>query len=361
MRSAPLPSDARLVAIRVWLVIVAGLVVATLVIGGATRLTESGLSIVEWKPVTGLVPPMSEAGWLSELEKYKAIPQYQIVNRGMTLAAFKTIYWWEWAHRLAARLAGAAFLLPFLWFLWRGWIAPRLRPRLWAIFALGALQGGVGWWMVASGLDKRIDVSQYRLALHLTIACVLYAAIVWTVARLSPPDRIEVTGRVKLGAATLLGLVLIQIYLGALVAGLDAGLTYNTWPLIDGRLVPAATELFADEPLWRNFFENRLTVQFDHRMIAYLLWAVAVAHAIDVARTTPARAVLTRAALLAGAVTLQAVVGIVTLLGQVPIGLAMLHQAMAIVVLTIAVLHAERLLPARPHVARIGSAVPSSP
>jgi cytochrome c oxidase assembly protein subunit 15 len=340
--------------------IVAALVVATLVIGGATRLTESGLSIVEWKPVTGLVPPMSEAAWLSELEKYKAIPQYEIVNRGMTLAAFKTIYWWEWAHRLAARLAGAAFLLPFLWFLWRGWIEPRLRPRLWAIFALGALQGGVGWWMVSSGLDKRIDVSQYRLALHLTLACVLYAAIVWTVARLTAPDRGDAPIHVRVGAAVLLGLVLIQIYLGALVAGLDAGLTYNTWPLIDGRLVPAATELLADEPVWRNFFENRLTVQFDHRMAAYLLWVAAVAHAIDVARTQSARDALARAVVLAGAVTLQAMLGIVTLLGQVPLGWALLHQAMAIVVLTIAVLHAERLLPARPHAARIGSAIPST-
>jgi heme a synthase len=160
-------------AIRVWLLAVAAMIFAMVLVGGATRLTESGLSITEWQPVTGTIPPLSETAWQAEFEKYKAIPQYQQMNRGMSLAEFKTIFWWEWAHRLLGRLIGAAFLLPFLWFLWRGRVEPGLRSRLWAIFGLGALQGAVGWWMVASGLAERTEVSQYRLAFHLTLVCVI--------------------------------------------------------------------------------------------------------------------------------------------------------------------------------------------
>jgi cytochrome c oxidase assembly protein subunit 15 len=343
-----LPSSSRhRRAVRLWLLAAALLVLATLIIGGATRLTESGLSIVEWKPVTGIVPPLSDGAWQAEFNKYKAIPQYQILNRGMTLAEFATIYWWEWTHRIAARVAVAAFLLPFLWFLWRGWIEPPLRMRLWAIFGLGALQGAVGWWMVASGLDTRIDVSQYRLALHLTLACLVYAAIVWTVARLASERRSEAPARIRAGAIGLLVIVLTQIYLGALVAGLHAGLAYNTWPLIDGRLVPATTELFASEPHWRNFFENRLTVQFDHRMIAYALVLAAIVHAVDTARAQPGSATMMGALALAAAATIQAALGIATLLTRAPVGLALLHQAMAMAVVTIAVVHAARLAPSK--------------
>jgi len=346
-----LPSADRRRAVRLWLVVAAACVFATLIIGGATRLTESGLSIVEWKPVAGVLPPFTQPAWQAEFEKYQAIPQYRIVNRDMTLDEFKTIYWWEWTHRMAARLAGAAFLLPFLWLLWRGYIARELRLRLWAIFALGALQGAVGWWMVASGLDRRIDVSQYRLALHLTLACLLYTAMVWTAARLAPASSAEPPARVRRGAVLVLLLVLVQIYLGALVAGLDAGLVYNTWPLMGGRLIPDAASLFAGEPAWRNLFDNRLTVQFDHRMMAYALLAAVVLHALDAARThRPAAA---RAALLAAAVTLQAGLGILTLLHQAPLALALLHQATAMVVLTVAVVHAARTVPVRsaPHAA----------
>jgi cytochrome c oxidase assembly protein subunit 15 len=264
----------------------------------------------------------------------------------MTLSDFKTIYWWEWTHRFLGRLVGAAFLLPFLWFLWRGWIEPGLRARLWSIFALGALQGAIGWWMVSSGLSERVDVSQYRLATHLMLACVIYAAIVWTARRLAPcAAAIDSPPRARVGAWFLLVLVLLQIYVGALVAGLDAGLLYNTWPLIDGRLVPGG--LLVGEPWWRNVFENRLTVQFDHRVAAYLLWLAAILHAVDVARTLPR--VVAGAVALAVAVTLQAVLGILTLLYQVPIALALAHQGMALVVLTIAVAHAERLTAVAPN------------
>jgi len=359
MPHPPTHSDTR--AIRRWLVAVALCVVATLVIGGATRLTESGLSIVEWKPVTGTIPPLSGAAWQAEFEKYQAIPQYRVLNRGMTLTEFKTIYWWEWAHRIAARLTGAAFLLPFLWFLWRGRIERALRPRLWAIFGLGALQGAIGWWMVASGLEHRIDVSQYRLALHLTLACVVYAAIVWTAVRLEPAAPSEAPARLRAGAFGLLVLVLVQIYLGALVAGLDAGLIYNTWPLIDGRLVPAATELFAGESLWRNLFENRLTVQFDHRMMAYALLFLALLHAADAARTLRGGPAVWGAWAVVAAVTVQAALGILTLLHQAPLALALTHQATAILVLTIAAVHAARIAAVRSPAVTTSVAVSSSP
>jgi heme a synthase len=334
-------------ALRLWLLAVAGLIFAMVLVGGATRLTESGLSIVEWKPLTGTVPPLSESAWQAEFEKYKTIPQYQQVNRGMTLEEFKLIYRWEWAHRLLGRLIGTAFLLPFLWFLWRGAIEPALRGWLWAIFGLGALQGAVGWWMVASGLAERVNVSPYWLAFHLTLASAIFALIVWTIQRLRPQPVTNAPMRLRATAIILLAMVLCQIYWGALVAGLRAGLLYNTWPLIDGHVVPAAASLFFNEPWWRNLFENPLTVQFTHRMIAYTLWAAALVHAIDCVRA--GRAGL--AIVLAIAVTMQAALGIATLLYQVPISLALAHQGMAIVVLAIAVVHAERLSPKRSVVA----------
>lgn len=331
-------------AIGIWLFVVALLVIATLLVGGATRLTESGLSIVEWKPVTGVLPPLTEMQWQGEFAKYQTIPQYRELNRGMTLTEFKTIFWWEWAHRLLGRAIGAVFLLPFLYFLWRGWVGPGLRRQLWALFALGALQGAVGWWMVYSGLSDRVSVSQYRLAFHMTLACVIYAGIVWTLRGLLPRPLLAVPGRIRASAALLAVLVLLQIYLGALVAGLDAGLTYNTWPLIDGAFVPSAERLWFLAPAWRNFFENDLMVQFVHRMAAYLIWILAILHAVDVARTSGRGVAMTSAAWIAIVVTLQAAIGITTLLYQAPISLALLHQGMAIVVLTFAVIHAQRLV-----------------
>ncbi|MPZ59376.1 MAG: heme A synthase [Rhizobiales bacterium] len=334
--------DPRWRAVRLWLYAVAALIFAMVLVGGATRLTESGLSIVEWQPVTGVLPPLSETAWQAEFEKYQAIPQYQQVNRGMSLADFKAIYRWEWTHRLMGRLIGAAFLLPFLWFLWRGWIRPGLRWRLWAIFGLGTVQGAVGWWMVASGLSERTSVSQYRLAFHLTFACVIYAGVLWTAQRMVPRPIELIPRRMAVTASILVLLLLAQIYLGALVAGLRAGLIYNTWPLIDGAIVPKAASLFFEQPWWRNFFENTLTVQFNHRMMAYAIWLVTLWHLSDVWRM-PSRPCLAGAAALFAVVTLQAALGIVTLLYQAPLSLALAHQGMAMVVLTVAVLHAERL------------------
>ncbi len=332
-------------AVRLWLFAVAALMVVTLVVGGATRLTESGLSIVEWKPVTGVLPPLSPEEWQTEFEKYKTIPQYRELNRGMGLASFKTIYWWEWSHRVLARLVGAVFLLPFLFFLWKGWIEPRLKLRLWFLFGCGAMLGAVGWWMVSSGLTARVSVSQYRLGFHLTLACAIYAAILWTALRLPGHLVTPAPLRLRATAIGLVGAVILQIYLGALVAGLDAGLTYNTWPLIDGAVIPSAERLWFETPGWRNLFENALTVQFNHRMVAYALWLAALLHAVDAARRGSAAAA--GAIALAAAMTVQAAVGVATLLYQAPISLALIHQAMAIVVLTIAVFHAVRITPQR--------------
>jgi cytochrome c oxidase assembly protein subunit 15 len=333
-------------AVRVWLWSVAALIFAMVLVGGATRLTESGLSIVEWRPVTGALPPLSQADWQAEFAKYQAIPQYKAINHGMTLEDFKSIYWWEWAHRLLGRIIGAAFLLPFLWFLWRRAIPAEMRPRFWAIFGLGAFQGAVGWWMVASGLADRISVSQYRLAFHLTLALVIYAAIVWTARGLAREAAPPAPARLRATAFGLVGLVFLQIYAGALVAGLDAGMTYNTWPLIDGAFVPAAHKLLSLAPAWRNVFENDLTVQFLHRMIGYTLWLVALAHAFDAMRHGDGRS-RDLALALAATLTLQAGLGIATLLYVVPLGLALAHQAGAVLVLTLAVMHAARLAPER--------------
>ena len=329
-------------AVRWWLIGVAALIALMVLVGGATRLTESGLSIVEWKPVTGSLPPLTSAQWQEAFEGYKKIPQYRELNAGMTLAEFKTIFWWEWSHRLLGRFIGIAYLLPFLYFLWRGGLSADLKRRLWAIFGLGALQGAVGWWMVASGLTQRTEVSQYRLAAHLILALVIFAAVVWTVRRMSARPAVAAPQRLKLFSQLLLALTFLQIYFGALVAGLRAGRAYNTWPDIDGAFIPSAQRLFFEEPWWRNLFDNVLTVQFEHRMTAYLLLAVALWHAIDATRAR-AGAAMSGAWAFVAAVLLQAVLGVLTLLNQVPIDLALSHQAVAIVALSIAVVNVEHL------------------
>jgi cytochrome c oxidase assembly protein subunit 15 len=306
-------------AVQLWLYVVAALIFVTLIVGGTTRLTESGLSITEWKPVTGVLPPMSEQGWQDEFGKYREIPQYRELNRGMTVNEFKTIYWWEWTHRLLARLVGAAFLLPMLFFLWRRMIPPPLKARLWVIFGAGAALGAVGWWMVSSGLagSARVSVSQYRLAFHLTLACVIYVAILWTARGISPRSAANVAPRLRTCAFALVILVLLQIYLGALVAGLGAGRSFNTWPLIDGTFIPSAARLWFETPWWRNLFENVLTVQFDHRMLAYTIWVLALVHAEDAWGTPAFRSAFAVAVM----VSAQATQGNVKLLHVSPQGL----------------------------------------
>jgi heme a synthase len=348
MTGYPAQNTPATAAVRWWLLSVAALIAIMVLVGGATRLTESGLSITEWKPVTGALPPLGQEQWTQAFEGYKAIPQYRELNAGMNLAQFKSIFWWEWSHRMLGRVIGMVYLLPFLWFLWRGSLGGELKRRLWFIFALGGLQGVVGWWMVASGLSERVEVSQYRLATHLVLALFIFAAIVWTLRRLAGRPPVVATARLKATSVALLVLTFVQLYMGALVAGLRAGKIYNTWPDIDGGFIPSSARLFFEQPWWRNLFDNTLTVQFEHRMTAYALFVLAILHAFDAIRARAGSAVVGGALWLVAVITLQATLGILTLLNQAPIDLALTHQAVAIAVLTCAVFQAERLAVRQP-------------
>lgn len=332
--------DRRSVVIRGWLVVVAALIVAMVVVGGATRLTHSGLSITEWQPIVGVVPPLDQAAWQEAFTKYQQTPEFRAINPDMTLAQFKGIFWWEWSHRMLGRLIGVVVLLPLIAFWVGGWIGRALLPKFIAIFLLGGLQGAVGWWMVASGLTERTDVSQYRLTIHLTLACAILAYVVWVAGSLAQTFGARAVRAVRVVAAAIVALTFVQIFLGGLVAGLDAGLTFNTWPLMDGALIPF--NLFTQSPLWLNVFENVGVVQFDHRIGAYVLLAVAVAHAVQ-ARGSPAAP---GAYVLAGLIVAQAALGVAALVAVVPFGLALAHQFGAVVVLWAAVAHLRGTVPA---------------
>jgi cytochrome c oxidase assembly protein subunit 15 len=342
-------SAAGMGGIRVWLFSVAALVFAMVVVGGATRLTDSGLSITEWQPLLGVIPPLSEADWQEAFAKYKAIPEYQLVNRGMSLDEFKVIYWWEWTHRALGRLIGLSFALPFLWFWIRGRLPQGLTPKLLGVLALGGLQGFIGWFMVQSGLVEQVDVSHYRLALHLVTAIVIFGLLLWLALGLTDESRAirlkTATRDQKSLALVLLALALVQIGLGGLVAGLKAGLAYNTWPLMDGRLIP--TGLATIEPWYLNLFENATTVQFTHRMVAYILVALVLWHAWTFAHTAGDRRLLRSAVLLALAVVGQAAVGVwmlITAQGSIPIAFGLAHQAGAVIVFATAIWHQHRIV-----------------
>jgi cytochrome c oxidase assembly protein subunit 15 len=328
-------------AVRVWLLAVATLIFLMVSLGGATRLTGSGLSITEWQPIMGAVPPLSDAAWHEAFEKYKQIPQYEHVNRGMSLAAFKLIYWWEWTHRFLGRLIGVVFLVPFLWFLVTGQLGRQLKWQLGGIFALGGLQGFIGWYMVSSGLAERISVSQYRLALHMTLAVAIFGAVLWVALSLGSAHRrasaARPSRRLTTGAAIIAALVLVQVAAGAFVAGLRAGAGWNTWPLMDGALVPQGLD--AMSPWWANLFENALTVQFNHRMLAYAIAAAVAWHLWSLLRSEPDGPARISGLALGGAVLAQVALGIWTLLAHVPIPLALLHQAGAVAVLGAALWH----------------------
>ncbi len=334
--------------IAAWLLIVAALIFAMVLVGGATRLTGSGLSITEWKPILGAIPPLSTADWQDAFEKYKEIPQYKEINLGMSLDEFKAIYWWEWAHRFLGRFIGLVFLLPFLFFLARRWVEPALKPKLWALFALGGLQGFVGWYMVASGLVERTEVSQYRLAMHLGLAIFIFAAILWVTFGLRKQDEKQPPNPpvfIVWSAGALVGLIYLQIIAGAFVAGLRAGKTYNTWPLIDGQFIP--TDLLLLQPVWLNFFENVRTVQFDHRMLAYLVTVAVLLHLYNVWRKAGMgglpKAAVNSALYLAIATLAQVALGVVTLLKVVPLEWALGHQAGALILLGLALWHLFQL------------------
>jgi cytochrome c oxidase assembly protein subunit 15 len=336
-------------AVGWWLVIMAVLVAMMVTVGGLTRLTGSGLSITEWKPVTGIIPPLTHDAWQAAFEKYRQTPQYHFENLGMSLAQFQTIYWWEWAHRLLGRLLAVVFLVPFAFFAATSAIARRDWPRMLLLFALGGLQGVVGWWMVKSGLETRVSVSQYRLAIHLGVALLLLGALLWTAFeylrdRTTSP---ESGGRKVLLqlAFVLVGLIYVQMLIGALVAGLHAGLIYNTWPSMDGRVVPEGA--FALQPWWSNFFENAGLAQFDHRLFAYIVVAAVLAFWIVALRPTASRALRTSSSVLAAIVLFQLALGIATLLNQAPLALAALHQATAVALFAAALWNAFEVQHAR--------------
>ena len=323
--------------VRGWLYVVLLVLFALVLVGGATRLTNSGLSITEWQPIHGVVPPLNDAEWQEEFQRYQQIPQYAEINKGMSLGEFKSIFWMEWAHRLLARGVGFVFALPLLFFWATRRIESGLGPKLLGILLLGAFQGAVGWWMVASGLVDRVDVSQYRLATHLTIAALIFTATMVVARGLAPHTEPPADGPTQRLAGILVVLVLVQLYLGGLVAGLDAGLSYNTWPLMDGRVIPG--DLFVLDPAWRNLFENPKTVQFVHRIGAYVVFLAALWHMIATRRSLPGTTHARRAALLFLLVLVQASIGIATLLLHVPLHLALTHQGFALIVLGFAAAH----------------------
>ncbi|MGO4705369.1 COX15/CtaA family protein [Microvirga sp. 2MCAF38] len=325
--------------VRIWLYILAALVVAMVAVGGATRLTGSGLSITEWKPVTGAFPPLSEQAWMAEFEKYRQIPQYELVNKGMTLSEFKFIYAWEWSHRQLGRLIGFVFFLPLVWFWMRGTIKGKFALTLLGIGALGGLQGAIGWIMVASGLEAGMTaVAPIKLMLHLTVASFILACLVWVAAGLNERSA---NADARRASRILVALVFLQIALGGLVAGSKAGLTYNTWPLMDGNLVPPASALFSVHPWIENFVDNVVLVQFNHRLLAYALVAFALWHAWHMRRTAGGSKAARRATALAGMTFAQMALGIVTLLLVVPLWAGLMHQVFAMAVLGMAVAHAR--------------------
>ena len=312
--------------VRKWLILVAVLIFVMVIVGGATRLTDSGLSITEWQPLLGAIPPLNAADWEIAFQKYKLSSEFKLQNSTMEMGAFQFIYWWEWSHRLLGRLLGVVFLMPFLFFALTGRLEARMWPRLLLLFILGGAQGALGWYMVSSGLVDRVDVSQYRLAAHLSLAVALFAAVIWVITSLNYRHKFPLSLD-GCAALVLLILVFLQIAAGGFVAGLDAGMGYNTWPLMDGKWIP--NDLLIMEPAWRNFFENALTVQFDHRMLAYVVLLVATWHALKTFSMS--------AMFVAYAVFAQACLGILTLLFHVRLGFALTHQAMALIVVAAAV------------------------
>jgi cytochrome c oxidase assembly protein subunit 15 len=324
--------------VAIWLFILAALVLAMVMVGGATRLTDSGLSITQWKPVAGALPPLTAEAWQGEFARYKEIPQYKLLNRGMSLDQFKAIYWWEWSHRLLGRLLGVAFLVPFVWFAFRREIPKRLIWRCALLFLLGGLQGLVGWWMVASGLADRVSVAPERLAVHLGLAFLLLGALVWTgMDAWSGAPRQTLPSPWVGGGFALAGLIYLQILLGALVAGNDAGLVYNDWPLMNGAFFPK-DYAGQGQGLWSVIAHSQAAVQLHHRLIAYVLMVAVTAFVAGAARSPylPAQAKGLAGGIFA-AVVVQVGLGIATLMEVVPLPLAMLHQAVAAIVFSLAV------------------------
>lgn len=338
-----------------WLVIMALLVFSMIVLGGVTRLTNSGLSMTDWKPVTGWLPPLSQEAWQAEFDRYKAFPEYQKINKGMSLDEFKGIYAFEFAHRVLGRIIGIVFFIPFLLFLVFGKIRGALTYRLGLLFILGGLQGGMGWFMVKSGLVDNPDVSHYRLTAHLALASLIFAVILWTIFDLTRARAVaqEAEQAVRRLAWIVLGLVVLQILIGGFVAGLNAGFVYTDWPLMGGNILPE--DMMYMSPWYVNFLENPGAVQFSHRLVAYLLLALAVLLYLISRRQDIRYDVRLGCVMVLVAIVIQALIGIVTLLYVVPVTLGALHQAGGMVVLAICISVVHSLATAK------GQEKPASP
>ncbi len=312
--------------VSVWLKWIALMIFIMVLIGGATRLTDSGLSITEWQPIMGAIPPLNSADWQLAFEKYKQIPEFKLQNSQMTLGEFQYIFWWEWVHRFWGRLIGIAFVVPFLVFAGLGRLNARLSFKLLVLLALGGAQGALGWYMVQSGLVERTDVSQYRLAAHLVLASLLLSAVLWVAWSVNTRHRLFASGVHGVVAALLLILVLAQIASGGFVAGLDAGQGYQTWPKMDGAWIPAGLDVM--QPIWKNWFDNALAVQFNHRIIAYALLVLSALHALWSFRSS--------AMILTYGLFCQAALGVLALLMKLPFAMALAHQGLAMLVLALA-------------------------
>ena len=327
--------------VAIWLFAVAALVFLMVVIGGATRLTDSGLSITEWKPVTGALPPLNDQDWANEFARYRAIPEYDQVNRGMTLEAFKGIYWWEWVHRQLGRLIGLAFALPFAWFLVRRELPRRLLVPCSILLGLGALQGAIGWWMVSSGLTARVDVLPERLTVHLGLALLIYIGLLWTgLEALDDGDRTRPPKGWTLASASLLALVWLQALLGGLVAGNRAGRLYTDWPMMNGDVLAPVDH---SRGMIHAMLHDPALVQFNHRLGAYAVLIAASLYAFRAFRARMPDSVRIAAAAIAGVVWLQALIGIATLMNATPVWLGIVHQVGALVVITVATWTAWRI------------------
>ncbi|KKC36713.1 hypothetical protein WH87_13495 [Devosia epidermidihirudinis] len=335
MQNAALSSTSyvadRLRPVRIWLYVMAALVLAMVMVGGMTRLTGSGLSITTWRPIAGIIPPLKESDWLAEFAGYKLIPQYEVYNHWMTLEDFKGIFWWEWGHRFLGRVIGFVFAIPFLVFLFQRRLTRDMILPLTGLFFLGGFQGFLGWWMVSSGLTELTSVSQYRLATHLTAALLLLLALVWVARRMRPePTEGAITRGNVWWTAILQVLLVIQVAAGGFVAGIQAGMGYNTWPLMEGKLIPDGLGGHP-EPTWRSIFEHGLTVQFNHRMLAYLITIMTFAMLVVQIRRAGLGGVHRWLGLIAFLVLAQVALGIATLLSMINIDLAVSHQALAFI------------------------------
>ena len=329
---ASIDSRRRDVIIASWLIILVTMVFVMIVIGGVTRLTHSGLSMVEWKPITGWLPPFGETAWLEVFNKYKLSPEFQKINNDMNLDGFKSIFWFEFLHRMWGRLIGVVFLLPFIFFLVYGWVSKRLAPKLVLMFVLGGLQGVLGWYMVKSGLVDRPDVSQYRLTAHFSLALIIIGSIEWVALGLLFPKPTEARGKAPLGyfSITIFVWAFVTALSGGFVAGLDAGFYYNTFPLMDGSFLPP--DIYQLSPFYLNFFEDIMSVQFNHRLLAEALFVLVTImwfKARNIELTPRGRLAIN---FLGAAVLVQVVLGITTLLLVIPMSLAAVHQAGAVVV-----------------------------